>query len=204
MSEDVFVLVFAARYYKATARFIFRGLCKVYGLRDDVITMIHERYMVLVHLDENARSFIYAALQRAWVQRTLRVPITHQRERDLLIDKLNFRTDATEAATAARHAATAARNVEMASRNVIEARRILILHAQDPRLSARNAQHLLKEQERLTVAEQRAASDAAKATSLAESEEKRAASDAARATEIARIGPMVKIPDWVEAVVLLS
>ena len=73
MSEDVFVLVFAARYYKAFARLVFRDLGKKYSLRDDVIDMIHERYMVLVHLDEHARSTIRAALQRyfmTWIRET--------------------------------------------------------------------------------------------------------------------------------------
>ena len=88
MSEDVFVLVFAARYYKATARFIFRGLCKVYGLRDDVINMIHERYMVLVHLDESARSTIRAALlklQKTWIQELyIKFPTLHDFDPDFL------------------------------------------------------------------------------------------------------------------------
>ena len=39
---------------------------------------------------------------------------------------------------------------------------------------------------------------------LAYREAKRAASNAVRATEIARIGPMMKIPDWVEAVVFFT
>ena len=97
----------------------------------------------------------------------------------------------------------ASRDVERSKRMVMETR-ARILHEQDPRQSARNAQNLLEDEERLAVAEQRAASDAAEATSLAETEEKRAASDAVRATEIARIGPMMKIPDWVEVVVFFT
>jgi len=65
MSEDVFVLVFAARYHKASARFVFRGFTKK-CLNDNLIKTIHERYMVLVHLDESARSTIRAALERYW------------------------------------------------------------------------------------------------------------------------------------------
>ena len=56
----------------------------------------------------------------------------------------------------------------------------------------------------LVVDEQRAASDAAEAFWLGETAEKRAAYDAVRATEIARIGPMMKIPDWVDAVVFFT
>ena len=146
MSEDVFVLVFAARYYKATARFIFRDLCKQKCLNDNLINMIHERYMVFVHLDENARSIIYAALARAWVQQTLRVPITQDRERYLLI---------------------------------------LTRHAHIYKDCAWSVVTSLIPYYYVTV-------------------EKRAASNAVRATEIARIGPMMKIPDWVEAVVFFT
>ena len=49
---------------------VFRGTVKANYLDDNVIDLIHERYMVLVHIDENARSTIHAALQRAWVQKT--------------------------------------------------------------------------------------------------------------------------------------
>ena len=59
-------------------------------------------------------------------------------------------------------------------------------------------------QECLVVSEQCAAISEAFAKRLAETEEKRAASDAVRATEIARIGPMMKIPDWVQAVVFFT
>ena len=50
----------------------------------------------------------------------------------------------------------------------------------------------------------RAGIDAAVDMYLAYREAKRAASNAVRATEIARIGPMMKIPDWVEAVVFFT
>ena len=170
---------------------------------DDIINMIHERYMDLVHLDENARSTIHAALQRAWVQKTLRVPITRQRERDLLIDKRTAEIASTHAATASRFAEMASRDVERSKRMVMETR-ARILHEQDPRQSARFAQNLLKDEELLAVAEQQAASDAEEATSLAETEAKGDARDAVRATEIARIGPMMKIPDWVDAVVFFT
>jgi len=51
---------------------VFRGTVTANYLDDNVIDLIHERYMVLVHIDENARSTIHAALQRAWVEKTLR------------------------------------------------------------------------------------------------------------------------------------
>ena len=44
---------------------VFRGTVKANYLDDNVIDLIHERYMVLVHID--AHSTIRAALQRAWV-----------------------------------------------------------------------------------------------------------------------------------------
>ena len=206
MSGNEFVLVCAGRSYTASARLVFRGLGKRYCLREDLINMIHERYMDLVHEHSMVLVPIYAALERAWVQRTLRVPITRHRERDLLIDKLNAITASEEAATAARHATTAARNVRRASRNVMRARAHILhdLLIEELPWNDRNATSLADEEERLAVAEQRAASDAANATSLAETEAKGDARDAVRATEIARIGPMMKIPDWVEAVVLLS
>ena len=50
----------------------------------------------------------------------------------------------------------------------------------------------------------RAGIDAAVDMYLAYREAKRAASNAVRATEIARIGRMMKIPDWVEAVVFFT
>ena len=178
MSENEFVLVCAGRYYKATARLVFRGLGKKHGLRDDLINMIHERYMVLVHLDEKARSFIYAALARAWVKKTLRVPITFGMEEVLLQDKRGHEQDASNAAKAARNAAASSSNVAMASMN--------------------------DDEERLAQAMQRAAHDAAVDKYLAYREAERAASDVVRATEIARIGPMMKIPDWVEAVVFFT
>ena len=107
---------------------------------------------------------------------------------------------------AARNAAMAARNVRRASRNVMRARAHILhdLLIEGLPWNDRTATSLADEEERLAVAEQRAASDAANATSLAEREEKRAASDAVRATEIARIGPMMKIPDWVDAVVFFT
>ena len=206
MSEDVFVLVFAARYHKASARFVFRGFTKK-CLNDNLISMIHERYMVLVHLDENARSTIHAALQRAWVQKTLRVPITRQNEQLLLQDKRRAEQDTRRAACASRNAEEASENVERSKRMVMETRARILheqVHEQDPRQSARFAQNLLKDEELLAVAEQQAASDAAEATSLAETEAKGDARDAVRATEIARIGPMMKIPDWVKAVVFFT
>ena len=46
---------------------VFRGTVTANYLDDNVIDLIHERYMVLVHIDENAHSTIRAALQRAWV-----------------------------------------------------------------------------------------------------------------------------------------
>ena len=101
-----------------------------------------------------------------------------------------------------RNADAALRNVEYSKNTVTRAH--ILQDLQDPRQSARNAQNLLEDEEHLAVDEQRAASDAAEATSLAETEEKRAASDAVRATEIARIGPMMKIPDWVDAVVFFT
>ena len=71
MSGNEFVLVCAGRSYKASARLVFRDLGKQFSLSDNVIGMIHERYMVLVHLDEHARSTIRAALQRylmTWIR----------------------------------------------------------------------------------------------------------------------------------------
>ena len=44
---------------------VFRGTVTANYLDDNVIDLIHERYMVLVHID--AHSTIRAALQRAWV-----------------------------------------------------------------------------------------------------------------------------------------
>jgi len=175
---------------------VFRGTVTANYLDDNVIDLIHERfYLVLVHIDENARSTIHAALQRAWVQKTLRVPITRQSERDLLIDKRTAEIASTHAATASRFAEMTSRDADRSARQVMVTR--LLGHP----ASGRNAQQLLDDEERLAVAEQRAASDAAKATSLAQT---RAAYDAVRATEIARIGPMMKIPDWVDAVVFFT
>jgi len=202
---------------------VFRGTVKANYLDDNVIDLIHERYMVLVHIDENARSTIHAALQRAWVQQTLRVPITRQRERDLLIDKRHARDNEQIAAWASMCAERTSRDADRSARKVMVTR--LLGHP----ASGRNAQQLLDDEERLAVAEQRAASDAAKATSLAQTRaahdmwlavnehrgaseaakatslaQTRAAYDAVRATEIARIGPMMKIPDWVDAVVFFT
>ena len=66
MSGNEFVLVYAGRSYKAFARLVFRELGKKNCLSDNRIHMIHEHYMVLVHLDESARSTIRAALERYW------------------------------------------------------------------------------------------------------------------------------------------
>ena len=196
---------------------VFRGTVKANYLDDNVIDLIHERYLVLVHIDENARSTIHAALQRAWVQQTLRVPITLQRERELLQDKRWADDDTMNAAHASWKAARASRNADEALRNVEYSKNTvtsahILQDLQDPRQSARNARFsmrnarrlLLEDEEHLAVAEQRAASDAAIAKSLAETEAKGDARDAVRATEIARIGPMMKIPDWVKAVVFFS
>ena len=217
MSEDVFVLVFAARYYKATARFIFRDLCKHKCLNDNLIDMIHERYMLLVHLDESARSTIHAALQRAWVQKTLRVPITLRMEEVLLQDKRRAEQDTRNAARASRNAAMSIRCLALSSSILDVQQAEYDRFLQDPivppeqsggkktfSLKCSREKYVQEAKERLAVAEQRAASDAAEATSLAETEEKRAASDAVRATEIARIGPMMKIPDWVKVVVFFT
>ena len=87
MSEDVFVLVFAARYHKASARFVFRGFTKK-CLNDNLINTIHEHYMVLVHLDESARSTIRAALlklQKTWIQELyIKFPTLHDFDPDFL------------------------------------------------------------------------------------------------------------------------
>ena len=212
MSEDVFVLVFAARFYKASTRFVFRGYTKN-CLSDNVIDMIHERfYLVLVHIDENARSTIHAALQRAWVQQTLRVPITFENEQLLLQDKRRAEQDTWKAARASRNAEEASRLADEDRQMMMDRQAEYDRFLQDPIVppGCRLFEKCLKEKyvqqakERLAVAEQRAASDAANATSLAETEAKGDAREAVRATEIARIGPMMKIPDWVEAVVLLS
>ena len=213
---------------------VFRGTVKANYLDDNVIDLIHERfYLVLVHIDENARSTIHAALQRAWVQQTLRVPITRQRERDLLIDKRHARDNEKIAATASMFAEMTSRDADRSARKVMVTR--LLGHPAwwpDYRWWPdywANAQQVLDDEERLAVAEQRAVSDAAKATSLAQTRaahdmvwavnehrgacetakatslaQTRAAYDAVRATEIARIGPMMKIPDWVDAVVFFT
>ena len=122
MSEDVFVLVCAGRSYKAKARLVFRDLGKQFSLSDNVINKIHERYMDLVHLDENARSTIHAALQRAWVQKTLRVPITFGMEEVLLQDKRMAEQDTRNAAHASSNAAASSRNVVEATMNVVRTR----------------------------------------------------------------------------------
>ena len=170
---------------------VFRGTVKANYLDDNVIDLIHERYMVLVHIDENARSTIHAALQRAWVEKTLRVPITRQNERLLLKYKRLY-----EVGT--RNVAMASRNADCSARQVMVTRARILQDQQDPHGFTDLDETLL------VVDEQRAASDAAEAFWLGETAEKRAAYDAVRATEIARIGPMMKIPDWVDAVVFFT
>ena len=217
MSEDVFVLVCAGRSYKAKARLLFRDLGSKHSLNDNLINLIYVHYMDLVHEHSMVLVPIHAALQRAWVQQTLRVPITRRREGDLLEDKRRADDDTMNAAHASWKAARASRNADEALRNVeysknTVTRAHILQDQQNPRQSARNARFsmrnarrlLLEDEERLAVAEQRAASDAATAKSLAETEAKGDARDAVRATEIARIGPMMKIPDWVDAVVFFT
>ena len=88
MSGNEFVLVYAGRSYKASARLVFRDLGKKHGLRDDLINTIHEHYMVLVHLDESARSTIRAALlklQKTWIQELyIKFPTLHDFDPDFL------------------------------------------------------------------------------------------------------------------------
>ena len=201
MSGNEFVLVCAGRSYTASARLVFRDLGKQFSLSDNVINMIHERYMDLVHEHSMVLVPIHAALARAWVKKTLRVPITFGMEEVLLQDKRGHEQDASNAAKAARNAAASSSNVEMASRNVMGARRIL--HEQKADDIWGDFAYLLENtEERLAQAIQRAARDAAAdkflnpypwATELAE-----------RATEVARIGRMVKMPHWVKVVVEFS
>ena len=232
MSEDVFVLVFAARYYKATARFIFRDLCKQKCLNDNLIKTIHERYMVLVHLDEKARSFIYAALQRAWVQRTLRVPHNVQKERHLLDDKIMAEQDTRNAAHASSNAAASSRNVVEATMNVVRTR----AHFLDVRIYAPEAVEwaaIHGNEERpampqtaldqifmdapmapgkelpqmLLDAEERLAQAIQRAARDAAADKFLAYDEAKRAAsnaERATVGRMVKMPHWVKVVVEFS
>ena len=78
MSGNEFVLVYAGRSFKYSAQSaVFRDLGKTYRLREDLINMIHEQFVLLYALDERAHSTIYAALQRVWVQKT--ATILHRR-----------------------------------------------------------------------------------------------------------------------------
>ena len=197
MSEDIFDA--------------FRGSNWAQVIDDNVIDIIHERYMVLVHLDT-----IHAALKRAWVKKTLRVPITRLNERLLLQYKRWAEMYTRNAATAARCAAESAmllieQKAEYARIQQEHGEKYhcgvltpLCGHRGDCSSVLRDAGALIQQ------AKHRAESDAATATRTAEEEEKsfmgQFTSHARdlRATEIARIGPMMKIPRWVEAVVLVS
>ena len=195
---------------------VFRGTVKANYLDDNVIDLIHERYMVLVHIDENARSTIHAALQRAWVEKTLRVPITRQNERLLLQYKRSAEMYTRDTATAARCAAESAMHL---IEQKAEYARIQQEHGEKyhcgvltPLCGHRGAcsSVLRAAGALLEKAKHRAASDAATATLTAEKEEKsfmgQFTSHARdiRATEIARIGLMMKIPDWVKEVVIFA